>query len=333
MTVRFKVVLIANDDHPIPEWVSKKFEQTDIDFVYHQCYGREDLEKCATDADVLWLMSSRKGLVLEENMYIFKNARAIIKCGSGTDNIDHDACTKRGIIVAHTPDDPTDCTSDHFIAMLFTAVRQTARQDRLVRRGIWSVHAAMPIGPLTGADLGLIGFGRIGKMIALKLSGFRMNIRVFDPFVDSATIEAAGCVKMELAQLLKESQYVLLACLLTEETRGILGEKELKQMRSDAVLVNVARAGLVDEKALIKALRENWFKAAAFDVLESHPLQPGDEFLELENINFTPHLGGYAYNYPNSLFITCVNEIIGMSKMQLPKWIANKGVVLKRNIT
>src|SRR3990167_2976073 len=114
MTSRFKVVLIANDGHPIPDWVSKKFVEAGIDYAYHQCYSCEELKKYANDADVLWLMSSRKGLVIEENIDIFKKAGAVIKCGSGTDNIDHEACTKRGIIVAHTPEDPTEPTSDHF---------------------------------------------------------------------------------------------------------------------------------------------------------------------------------------------------------------------------
>ncbi len=129
-----KVVLIANDAHPIPESVPKKFADAGIDYSYHDCYNRKDLEEYASDADILWLMSSRAGLVVEANMDIFKRAGMAIKCGSGTDNIDHAACTRRGIIVAHTPDDPTDPASDHTIAMLFTAVRQTARQDRLVRQ-------------------------------------------------------------------------------------------------------------------------------------------------------------------------------------------------------
>ncbi len=291
MSNRFKVVLIANDDHPIPAWVSKKFAEADIDYVYHQCCNKEDIQKCAGDADVLWLMSSRKGLVVEENMDIFKKAGAVIKCGSGTDNIDHKACTKRGIIVAHTPEDPIEPTSDHFMAMLFTAVRQTARQDRLIRRGVWDAKAALPIGHFTGADLGLIGFGRIARAIVRKLSGFWMNIRVFDPYVDAATIETAGYRKVEMEQLLRKSQFVLVACPLTRETKGLLGQKELRMMRRDATLVNVARAGIVDKRALLIALREGWIKAAAFDVLENHPLKPDDELLSLENLNLTPHMG------------------------------------------
>lgn len=328
----FKVAHIANDNHPIPDWVREKFEKAEIDYVFHDCHTREDLEKYASDADVLFFTSSRKGLVVEENMDVFEKVGAVIKCGSGTDNIDHEACTKRGIIVAHTPDDPTEPTSNHIIALLFTAVRQTARQDRLVRSGVWSAQEALALGQFTGADLGLIGFGRIGKAITKKLSGFDMNIRVFDPYLDAETMKSLGCIKVELNELLKVSQYVLTVCPLNKETRGIIGEKELQLMRRDAVLVNGARAGIVDEEALKIALREGGIKAAAFDVLENHPLQPDDEFLTFENMNFTPHLGGYSHDYPDSIFTTSVEVIIEMSKLHLPKWIANKGVTPKWEI-
>ena len=328
----FKVVLIANDNHPIPSWVSSKLQEAGVDYIYHECYHRQDLYEYAVDADMLWLMSSRTGLVVEENMDLFKKVGAVLKCGSGTDNIDHNACTKRGIIVAHTPEDPTEPTSDHFIAMLFTAVRQIARQDRLVRSGVWSPGAAMPLGPLQGADLGLVGFGRIGRTIVRKLSGFEMNIRVFDPHVDTQSIKAANCEKVELEFLLKESRYIMVACPLTTETCGMLGAKELAMMRKDAILVNVARAGIVDEEALIDVLRQGHIKAAAIDVLQNHPLKPTDEWLSLENAIFTPHMGGYPYDYPDSIFSSCVDIIIELSQRHLPRWIANKGVIPKWNL-
>ncbi|MBI2843669.1 MAG: D-glycerate dehydrogenase [Armatimonadetes bacterium] len=327
----FKVVLVANDGHPVPEWVSEKLSSEGIDYVCHNCYTPKELEECAGDADVLWLMSSRRGLIVEENMDIFKRAGVVIKCGSGTDNIDHDACTRRGIIVAHTPDDPTGPTSDHFIAMLFAAARQIAVQDRLVRRGKWDPKNALPVGGLEGADLGLIGFGRIGRAIIRKLSGFQMKIRVYDPYIETEVIEAAGASKAELAELLKESQFVLVACPLTEETRGLVGERELRMMRPDAALVNVARAGIVDEESLVKALKEGWIKAAALDVLTKHP--PGDELLSLENLTLTPHMGGYPHDYPDGIFATVVDEIIRMSRMQMPRWIVNRDVKPRWNIS
>ncbi len=333
MSNKFKVVLIASDDHPIPDWLDNKFTKAGIDYTYHQCYDRRALEEYANDADVLWLMSSRRDLIVEKNMDIFKRTGAVIKCGSGTDNIEHEACTKRGIIVAHTPEDPTESASDHSIALLFTAIRQTARQDRLIRRGTWNARAALPIAHFTGANLGLIGFGRIGKTIVRKLSGFQMKVRVFDPYLDSATIQSAGAEKLQLEELLRKSQFVLVSCPLTRETRNLIGEKQLRMMRSDAILVNCARETIVNEKALIKALKGGWIKAAALDVVE-YPFKEGnDELLSLENLTLTPHMGGYADSYPDGLFESVVDVIIEMSKMHLPKWIVNKGVKPKWNMT
>ena len=277
MLEKMKVVLIANDGHPIPEWVSKKFADAGIDYSYHDCYNRQDLEQYASDADVLWFMSSRQGLVVEANMDIFKKAGMAIKCGSGTDNIDHAACTKRGIIVGHTPDDPTDSASDHTIAMLLTAVRQTARQDRLIHQGIWDQKAALPIAQLSGAGLGLIGLGRIGQAVVQKLSGFKMVVRVYDPYLDEVAIHKLGASKVVLKDLLQHSQFIIISCPLTDETRNLIGEEEMRLMRPDAVLVNCARAGIVVEKAVRAALKEGRIQGAAFDVLEKHPLVPGDE--------------------------------------------------------
>lgn len=329
---KFKVALIANDGHPIPEWVGKKFKEANIDFVFHDCHSRKELEEFAKDADVLFLTSSRKDLITEENMDIFEKAGCVIKCGSGTDNIENDACNSRGIIIAHTPEDPTEPTSNHFIAMLFTAVRQTARQDRLIRSGIWDAKAAMPIGHLTGADLGVVGFGRIGKSIVKKLSGFEMTVRVFDPFIKEDAVKAKGCTKVELKELLEKSQYVMISCPLLKETEDLIGENELKMMRRDAILVNVARAGIVNEDALKKALRNKWIKAAALDVIKDHPLKPGSEWLEFENINFTPHLGGYTEDYPDQVFKTPVDVIIEISKGNMPTWIVNRECKPKWNL-
>lgn len=320
---KFKVALVTMD-HPIPDWVFKKFKDNDIEFVYKDCQDREDLKSVAADADVIFIPSSRKDLVCKENMDIFKKAKCVIKCGSGTDNIDSSACTENNIIVAHTPEDPTEPTSDHFISMLFSLVRQVTRQDRLVRSGIWDPLSAPPIGYLRGAQLGLIGFGRIGKAIAQKLSGFKMNLRIFDPYIKDDDVKIFNAKRVSLEELLKESQYIMTACPLIKETKDLIGEKELKMMRKDSLLVNVARAGIVNENALKKALKLGWIKGAAVDVLSEHPLGKDSEWLKLDNIIITPHMGGYNNEYPDMAFKTPVDVIIKLSKGIKPKWIVNK---------
>ncbi len=318
----FKVALVASE-HEVPQWVIRKFADAKVDLLHHECRDRRDLEQCAGDADVIWFMSAREGLVVEENMDLFPKAGMVIKCGSGTDNIDRRACTRRGIIVAHTPNDPIEPTSDHAIALLFSAVRQTVRQDRLIRRGTCDPRRALPLGQFTGADLGIIGFGRIGKRIAQKLSGFQMTIRVFDPYLDETAIAGAGGEKVALGDLLKQSKYVIVQCPLLDETRNLIGEAELRTMRADAVLVNNARAGIVDEKALFRALREGWIKAAALDVFADHA---DEEMLALENLVLTPHLGGWPANYPDDTYAAVVEVILAVARGETPEWIVNREV-------
>jgi phosphoglycerate dehydrogenase-like enzyme len=324
----FKVVLVASD-HPVPEWVARRFDEAKVGLSHYECHSRRDLEQCVGDADVIWFMSARGGLVVEENMDLFKKAGVVIKCGSGTDNIDHAACTKRGIIVAHTPEDPIEPASDHAIALLFGAVRQTVRHDRLIRRGVCNPQEALPLGRFTAADLGIVGFGRIGKRIVEKLSGFQMTVRAFDPYLDEETIARAGGKKVDLKELLRQSQYIVVQCPLTDATRNLIGETELRMMRADAVLVNNARAGIVVEKALYKALREGWIKAAALDVFEDHV---NEAMLSLENLTLTPHLGGWPANYPDDLFVAVVDVILDVSRGRMPKWIVNKGVKSRWNL-
>ena len=324
MAGRFKVVLIANDDHPIGDWVSEKLAAAGVDYSYHQCYGRADLERYAADADAIWLHSSRSGLAVEENMDIFTRLVAVVRVGSGTDNVDHQACNKRGIVIAHSPDTVTGVTSDHAIAMLFAAARQVARQDRLVRQGVWDRRTPLPAAPLAGASLGLIGCGRIGSAIVKKLSGFEMSVSICDPYLDAATIESLGGTKVDLETLLTQCQFVLVVCPLTEETQGSIGEKEFDMMRDDAVLVNCARGPIVNEKALYQALKTGTIKGAAVDVVADPPLKKDDPLLSLDNLVVTPHMAGMAHDYPDSIFVGPVQAIIDISQGRLPQWIANK---------
>ena len=326
MSTNFTVVLIANDDHPIPSWVGERFAQAGITYVFNQCYSRKDLETCAADAEVLWLQSDRRGLITEDNMDIFDKVGAIVRVGSGTDNIDCDACTKRGIIVAHSPDDVVEATSDHAIALLFTVVRQIARQNDLVHQGIWNVKAAMPGSHFTGANVGLIGFGRIGRAIARKLSGYQMTIRVNDPYVDTSIMSQYKCKGVGLKQLLAESQFVIIVCPLLDETRGLIGEKEFQMMRQDSVVINCARGGIIDENSLYKALKEGRIRGAALDVIENPPLDKDHPLLSLINIVITPHIASYSSHYPDSLFVNTVQAIIDLSNRRMPQWVVNKNV-------
>jgi D-3-phosphoglycerate dehydrogenase len=138
------------------------------------------LTRHAADADVVWLFGGSRVLTAH-NLGLLGRCGAIVRTGSGTDNVPVAAATELGIVVANTPDALTDAVSDHAIGLLFAALRRIAAQDRAVRAGIWDRYRAWPGGPLRGRTLGLVGFGRIAQFVARKMSGFEMTVLAYDP--------------------------------------------------------------------------------------------------------------------------------------------------------
>ena len=185
---RFEVVLIdwAEMDDP-PEWMPEKLKERGVDYEEARSITQGALVENAGDAQAT-VTGGHRRLMTAENLGALPNLVAIVKLGSGVDTIDVQAATERGIVVANTPDAVTETVSDHAIALLFAAVRRISEQDRLVKSGVWSVARARPGRHLRGATLGLIGFGRIGKDVARKLEGFKMNVLVHDPYVDRALV-------------------------------------------------------------------------------------------------------------------------------------------------
>ena len=323
---KFKAVLVANDDHPIEPWLEQKLGTEGIDFSIHICWDKHDLARYAGDADFAWLYSGRHGLMTEENLKVLTSCKVIFKNGSGVDNIDAEAATRLGIVVAHTPDSVTESVSDHVIGLLFSAVRQISHQDHLVREGIWDVKRGFPGRRFHSATLGLVGFGRVGRMVAHKLAGFEMKIICYDPYVSTGFFEDYGVQPVGLEDLLKSSDFVSLHCPLTQATHHLIGEAELKLMKPEAILVNVSRGSVVDEKALQRALQEGWIAGAALDVMEKEPPNSDNPLLRLDNVVLTPHTAGYSDLYPSGNLEDAFQMISESARGQWPRWVVNPEV-------
>jgi len=210
--------------------------------------------------------------------------RAVANYAVGVDNVDVDAATQRGIPVGHTPDVLTGATADMTLTLMLAAMRRLPEAEAQVREGRWTSWA--PDG-LLGRDLGrstvlIVGGGRIGQAVAERARGFGAEV-VFAGRDD------------ELAPLLERADVVTLHCPLTEETRGLIGEAELRAMGPEAYLVNTARGPVVDTDALVRALNEGWIAGAGLDVTDPEPL-PGDHpLLEAPNLAIAPHLGSATH--------------------------------------
>jgi D-3-phosphoglycerate dehydrogenase / 2-oxoglutarate reductase len=318
---RPRVALVDLDGHPVPDWVRPSLEQHGIDLVAHDCKTREELAAHAGNADVIWLFGGSR-ILQGGNLDAVPRCRAILRTGSGTDNVPVEEATRRQIVVANTPAAMSDGVSDHAIALLFAAIRRVAELDRAVRAGNWGKTPVMPINRVQGRTLGLVGFGHAARDVARKLSGFDMRILVHDPFVSAETMAAHRVSASGFPELLAESDYVSLHCALTADTRHLIGERELRLMKPSAVLLNTSRGPVIDESALMQALREGWIAAAGLDVLEHEPPAPDNPLLGLENVVVTPHVAGYAFDGISVRWRISVETVLALARGETPgSWV------------
>ena len=326
---RFKVVQVVDDGNPMFDWVHECLTAAGLEFSVRLCETGDDLARYAADADLVWAYGGHHDSVLlkGERLALLKECGAILRTGSGTDNVDVETATRLGIIVANTPQAVTEPLSDHGIALMFSLVRQTAAQDRLVRQGRWSAHLAFPGRMLAGATWGLVGFGRGPRRMVEKLRGFEFRFLAFDPYAGDEALRALGVEPAPLDELLAASDFVSVHCPLTRETHHLIGERELRLLQPHALLVNTARGPVIDEPALIRALGEKWFAGAGLDVMEQEPPSPDNPLLGLDNVILTPHVAGYDSSYPRPSLEASIEAIVDLSEHRWPYSYVNPGVV------
>lgn len=220
---------------------------------------------------------------------------AVIGCArGGTENIDLEAADDHDIIVLHAPGRNRNAVADYACALILAAVRRVPYFAETTRRGEWALEfdpAKLPR-DLAAQTIGIVGFGKIGRGVTERMAGFGSTITVHDPYVDEATIREAGARPDSLEGVLDAADVVSLHVRLTEETHGLIGERELEMLGEEGILVNTARGRLVEEDALIDALENDSINAAALDVFHQEPLPTDHPFLEINNVILSPHTAG-----------------------------------------
>lgn len=217
--------------------------------------------------------------------------KVIGRAGIGVDNIDVDEATRRGIVVLNAPGGNVISAAEHTLALMLAVVRHIPQADAALRRGNWERSRFRGI-ELHGKTLGLVGAGRIGREVARRARALGMRVVAYDPYLSRERAAREGIELVTLPDLLEGSDVVSVHCPLTDETKGMLGARELGMMRPGAYLVNAARGGIVDEAALAASLREGRLAGAAFDVFEEEPPPSDHPLLKLERAVAVPHLGG-----------------------------------------
>jgi glyoxylate reductase len=252
---------------------------------------RESLLREVVDVDgVICLITEKMDAEVIDRM---RRSTVIAQVAVGIDNIDVAAATRRGVFVTNTPGVLTETTADMGWAILMATARRVVEGDKFTRSGRWKTWELMGFTgqDVHGATLGIIGLGRIGAAIARRAKGFAMTILYNNRRPAEALGAEVGARYVSLDDLLRQSDFVMVSCALTAETRHFIGERELGLMKPTAALVNIARGPIVDQRALYRALVDRKIWAAGLDVFEVEPVPMDEPLLKLDNVVVPPHLG------------------------------------------
>jgi D-3-phosphoglycerate dehydrogenase len=255
-----------------------------------QCKSSQEVIDNAKDADALLncFLPGIDGRVMDA----IPNLKVIVRYGIGVNTIDIDAATARGIPVANVPDYCLDEVSDHAVGMMLSLIRVIPLSHKKITLDHdYGVGYIKPVLPLRGAKVSVLGFGRIGKLIAARLNPFGCEIQFYDPFIPAdVQLDGFSAKKVSLDEAYESSDVIILQAPSTKENMHMLNRSAFAQMKRKPYIINCARGELIDEAALVEALGAGTISGAALDVLESMPpVQPGNPLLRFDNVVLTPH--------------------------------------------
>jgi len=265
--------------------------------------------------------------ITAEVMDALPDLRVIGRYGVGVDSVDVDAATARGIAVCNVPDYGTESVSDHAIGLTLAAARGIPRLDRGLRAGSFDLAAVRPLYQTRARVFGIIGMGLIGTATARKAAGLGYEVIGYDVAADPDAATFRGFTSVGLDELLDRAQVVSLHTPLTAATRGLIGAAELARMRSDAILVNTSRGGVVDTAALVDALRTRTIAGAAIDVHESEPVPVDHPLTTFDTVVLTPHLAWYTEESYDELKRRTVENVLDVCAGRRPRNIVNPEVL------
>jgi len=263
----------------------------------------------------------------KEVIYSEPRLKTIANYAVGYDNVDIKAATERGIPVSNTPKVLTETTAEMTWALLLSVARRIVEGDTYTRNGKFKGWAPMLMlgQDITNKTLGIIGAGRIGTAVALKSKGFNMKVLYYNSRHNEILDRELGAQKVEFLDLLKKSDFISLHVPLNDSTYHMISEKELKMMKKTSVLINTSRGSVVDEQALVKALKEKWIFGVGLDVYEHEP-RISEELSKLDNVILQPHSASATYETRTKMAIMAAENMIAGLKGEIPPNCVNKEV-------
>jgi len=315
-------------------YVTRKIPQPGLDLLanagldvevnpYDKVLSQEELTKTVRGRDgVLCLLTDRIDDEIMESAGA--GCKGFANYAVGYDNIDIKAATSRKLPISNTPGVLTDATSDQAWALLFSTARRIVESDRFMRSEKWQGWGPMQFlgADITGATLGIIGAGRIGTSMAMKSVGFNMRVLYYDIQANEELEKSTGARKVDIDTLLKESDFVSVHITYTPETTHLLGEREINLMKKSAVLINTSRGPVIDETALVKALKEKSIFGAGLDVYENEPKMT-EGLKDLSNVVVCPHIASATTKTRATMATMAAENLVAMLQGERPPNIVN----------
>ena len=266
----------------------------------------EELKKVIKNYHALVVRSATK--VTAEIIEAADNLKVIGRAGTGVDNIDTAAATKKGIVVMNTPGGNTITTAEHAVAMLVALARKIPQATASMRKGEWEKKKFEGT-EITGKILGILGVGNIGSVVAERAQGLRMNVLAYDPYLSQEAADRMGVEMVSLDELYKRSDFISVHVPLTNETKNLVNKTAFSKMKQGVKLINCARGGIVNEKDLFDAIKEGIVSGAALDVFEKEPTPRDNPLLGMEEVILTPHLGASTFEAQENVAIAIAEQI------------------------
>lgn len=295
--------------------------------------GRPDPEAVMRDLPYADGLIMTMGIAMDRSFFkMAERLRVACLYSVGYDNVDIKAATEFGVMVTNTPGVLTDATADTALMLMLMTARKARENEKIMREGGWTHWSPNQfVGKdLSGSVLGIVGFGDIGRAVAKRAAAFGMKVIYTGRSRKIEHEEQLGAEYLPLEELLKRSDFVSLNCALTNETSGLIGERELRMMKGDAVLINTARGAVVDQKALFMACSEGWIYGAGLDVYEKEPVPMDEPLLELENVVMMPHIGSAAKRSREGMARLAATNLVEALEGRVPPNLVNPGVLKEK---
>jgi D-3-phosphoglycerate dehydrogenase len=287
--------------------VQRLSEIPEFDVEVNTSLTPEELREVIKEFDALIIRSSTK--VTKDIIDAGDRLKVIARAGIGLDNVDIQAATRKGIVVMNTPEGNVITTAEHAIAMLLAVSRNIPQANASMKAGRWEKKKFRGK-EVFNKVLGIIGIGRIGRVVADRAKGLKMQVIAYDPYISSDVVEKLGVEAVSFDELLARSDYITIHTPLTQETRNLINKDAFKKMKRGVFIINCARGGIVNEQDLCEAIKEGIVAGAALDVFEKEPLPPDHPLLSLDQVIMTPHLGASTDEAQENVAIAVAEQVI-----------------------